>query len=138
MRGFSYRRSIYLWVNVKNVGSDGNVNGNGYVQPHCASHQTVIAKWKRCLEDMLTHRIAQSVSILGSLLDCIIEELAGDYSGKIKVGKVDTDANKDVSVKFGISAIPTVILFQGGEIKEKFVGLRGKNDFVSAIEKVIG
>ncbi len=67
-----------------------------------------------------------------------IDELANDFAGRAKVGKVDTDANKDVAVKFGISAIPTVILFQGGQIKEKFVGLRGKKDFAAAIEKTLG
>ena len=45
-----------------------------------------------------------------------IEELAGEYDGKVKVGKVDTDANRTVSLKFGISAIPTVLVVKGGEI----------------------
>src|SRR6476469_5276730 len=40
-----------------------------------------------------------------------IEKLAKDYNGKVKVGKIDTDANRDVSLKYSISAIPTVILF---------------------------
>ena len=45
-----------------------------------------------------------------------IEKIANEYSGKVTVGKVDTDASRDVSLKFGISAIPTVILFKNGEI----------------------
>lgn len=67
-----------------------------------------------------------------------IDELAGEYSGKVKVGKLDTDANKGVSIKYGVSSIPTVVLFQGGEIKEKFVGLRGKNDFQAVLDKLVG
>src|SRR5689334_2612617 len=63
-----------------------------------------------------------------------IEKIATDYSGKVKVGKVDTDANRDISVKYGISAIPTVILFKGGQIAQKFVGLRQERDFKEAIE----
>ena len=63
-----------------------------------------------------------------------IDELANDYAGKVKVGKVDTDANQSLSAKFGISAIPTVILFKNGEISEKFVGLRSKKDFATALD----
>ena len=58
-----------------------------------------------------------------------IDELADEYAGKIKVGKVDTDANRNVSTRYQVSAIPTVLVFQGGEIREKFVGLRSKKDF---------
>ncbi|MFQ5414556.1 MAG: thioredoxin [Phycisphaerae bacterium] len=66
----------------------------------------------------------------------VIDELADDNVGKIKVGKVDTDAAREVSVRFSVSAIPTVILFHKGDIVEKFVGLRGKKDFQAAIDKV--
>ena len=68
----------------------------------------------------------------------VIDELATEYDGKIKIGKVDTDANRDISVRFSISAIPTVILFNNGEIVEKFVGLRSKADFKTALDKVAG
>jgi len=63
-----------------------------------------------------------------------IEKLAKDYAGKIKVGKVDTDSNRDVSLKYGISAIPTVILFKNGDVLQKFVGLRGERDFKAALD----
>ncbi len=63
-----------------------------------------------------------------------IDSLASQYEGKAKVGKVDTDANTQLSAKYGISAIPTVILFQNGEIKEKFVGLRSEKDFKDALD----
>ncbi len=63
-----------------------------------------------------------------------IDELANDYAGRVKVGKVNTDESQSLSAKFGISAIPTVILFQGGEIREKFVGLRSKRDFAAALD----
>ncbi|HRP62709.1 MAG TPA: thioredoxin [Phycisphaerales bacterium] len=67
-----------------------------------------------------------------------IDQLADEYEGRVKVGKVDTDSNREVSVKFGISAIPTVILFKGGEVKKKFVGLTPKDQFKNAIEAVAG
>ena len=67
----------------------------------------------------------------------VIDELATDYSGKVKIGKMDTDANREVSVRFSISAIPTVILFNNGEIVERFVGLRSKKDFQTSLDKVV-
>ncbi len=67
------------------------------------------------------------------MLTPTIEELAGEYQGKVKVGKVDTDANREVSIKYGINAIPTIILFQGGEVKKKFVGLTSKDQFQAAM-----
>ncbi len=66
-----------------------------------------------------------------------IEELAGEYVGKLKVGKVDTDANRDTSMQFGISAIPTLILFQDGKVAKKFVGLQQKADLKAAIDEVV-
>jgi thioredoxin 1 len=63
-----------------------------------------------------------------------IDKLAKDYQGKVKVGKLDTDANRDVSLKYGISAIPTVILFRNGEVAQKFVGLRQEKDFKAALD----
>ena len=67
----------------------------------------------------------------------LIDELATAYAGKVKVGKVDTDANREVSVRFSVSAIPTVILFNKGEIVEKFVGLRGKKDFETVLNRTV-
>ena len=67
----------------------------------------------------------------------MIDELATEYAGKAKIGKVDTDANREISVRFQVSAIPTVMLFHSGEIVEKFVGLRSKKDFQSALDKII-
>jgi thioredoxin 1 len=63
-----------------------------------------------------------------------IDSLASQYAGKARIGKLDTDANTGVSSRFGISAIPTVILFNRGEIKEKFVGLRSEKDFKDALD----
>jgi thioredoxin 1 len=53
----------------------------------------------------------------------------------VKVGKVDTDANREVALKFGISAIPTVILFKSGQVVSKFVGVRPKTDFAAELQK---
>ena len=66
-----------------------------------------------------------------------IEKLAADYAGKVKIGKLDTDANRDTSMKYGISAIPTVILFKNGEVAQKFVGLRQERDFKEALDAAV-
>jgi thioredoxin 1 len=63
-----------------------------------------------------------------------IDKIANDYAGKVKVGKIDTDSNREVSMKYGISAIPTVILFKDGQVAQKFVGLRGEKDFKEALD----
>jgi thioredoxin 1 len=57
----------------------------------------------------------------------VVEELAGDYEGKAIIGKVDVDSNPEVSAKFGIRSIPTLLLFKNGEVVDKQVGAVGKN-----------
>jgi thioredoxin 1 len=52
----------------------------------------------------------------------IVEELASDYSGKVKVGKLNTDENTDLSAQFGIRGIPTLGIFQNGEMVDAIVG----------------
>ena len=65
-----------------------------------------------------------------------IEKLANDYVGKIKVGKVDTDAAREIAMKYRIESIPTVILFKAGQPAQKFVGLRSEKDFRAALDMV--
>ncbi len=65
----------------------------------------------------------------------VVEELAGDYDGKVKVGKVNVDDNHQLAAQFGIRGIPTVMLFKGGQMVESFVGLQQKDDLASALDK---
>jgi thioredoxin 1 len=58
----------------------------------------------------------------------VLDELAEEKSGKLKVGKVNVDENQELATKFGIRAIPTLILFKGGQVKETIVGAPGKKD----------
>ena len=67
-----------------------------------------------------------------------IDELAADNAGKLKVGKVDTDAARNVAMKFGVSAIPTIVLIKDGQVAKKFVGLQQKADLQAAIDEVVG
>jgi len=66
-----------------------------------------------------------------------IDELAEDYAGRVKVGKVDTDANGDVSLELQISSIPTVMLFKDGEMVRKFVGVTAKQHFASELDALL-
>ncbi len=68
------------------------------------------------------------------MLTPTIEKIAKEYAGKVKVGKVDTDSNREISLKYRIDAIPTVLLFKGGQIAQKFVGLRQEKDFREALD----
>ncbi len=57
----------------------------------------------------------------------IIEELAEEFEGKIKVGKLNTDENPNIAMQYGIRAIPTVILFKGGEVVDTRIGVQPKD-----------
>ncbi len=67
-----------------------------------------------------------------------IDELATEYAGKAKIGKMDTENNRETPVKYNIQAIPTVLLFNKGAVAQKFVGLQNKKDFQAAIEGLLG
>ena len=71
------------------------------------------------------------------MLAPMIDEVADEYAGKIKVGKMDTDSCRDTAMKFGINAIPTLILFKDGEMVKKFVGLQQKADLSTAIDELV-
>lgn len=70
------------------------------------------------------------------MLTPTIESLADEKAGKVKVGKVDTDANRQIAMKYGISAIPTVIIFKGGQVVKTFMGLRKKDEFTAALAEI--
>jgi len=67
----------------------------------------------------------------------IIEEIGSDYAGKAKICRVNTDEARDSAMEFGISAIPTLILFKGGQVQNKWVGLTGKKDIAAALNKLL-
>lgn len=67
------------------------------------------------------------------MLGPVIEELAEEYKGKIKVGKVNVDEEPALAAKFEISSIPTVMLFKNGKVSETVVGYHPKEQFVSIL-----
>ena len=66
-----------------------------------------------------------------------IEALAEEYAGQIQVAKLDVDNNPKTAMKFGIKAIPTMIMFKGGEVSDQITGAVGKAQLEEAIKKVL-
>ena len=64
----------------------------------------------------------------------IIEELAGAYAGKVKVGKLNTDHNPAVASKYGIRSIPTILLLKDGEVVGNLLGAMPKSEFQKMID----
>lgn len=64
----------------------------------------------------------------------MVEELATEYEGKAVIGKVNVDDNHEVSMKFGIRNIPTLLVFKNGEVVDKQVGVAPKNVLASKID----
>lgn len=62
-----------------------------------------------------------------------IDELATEYAGRVKIGKLDTDENRETAIKYNVQSIPTILLFKGGKVVQKFVGLTAKKDFQAAL-----
>ena len=62
-----------------------------------------------------------------------IEKLAGEFAGRAKVGKVDTDTNQNLAMKYQISSIPTVLVFKDGEVINRIQGLRAERDYKEAL-----
>lgn len=67
----------------------------------------------------------------------LVEELSKDYEGKAVIGKVDVDANSDITVKFGIRNIPTILFFKGGELVDKQVGYAPKATLTAKIDALL-
>ena len=67
----------------------------------------------------------------------IIKEIADEYADKVKICKLNTDDARDSAMEFGISAIPTLILFKDGQVQNKWVGLTSKKDLAAAIDGLL-
>ncbi len=63
----------------------------------------------------------------------VVEQLATEYNGRLKVGKLDVDSNPTTPIQYGVQGIPTVILFKGGQEVDRIVGARPKPKFVEMI-----
>ncbi|MEX1138779.1 MAG: thioredoxin [Bacteroidota bacterium] len=65
----------------------------------------------------------------------IVEELATEYTGSLKVGKVDVDANQKVSMQFGVRSIPTLLIFKNGKVVDQIIGAVPKRALADKLTK---
>jgi thioredoxin 1 len=67
----------------------------------------------------------------------VVEEIATEYAGRLKVVKVDVDKARAVAAKFAVMSVPTLIVFNGGQVKDQVTGLVPKRAIVDRVEKVL-
>jgi thioredoxin 1 len=68
----------------------------------------------------------------------IVEEIAKDYEGKLKVVKINVDDSQELAAQYGIMSIPTLCLFKNGECIERLIGLRQKKEIAAIVDQVLG
>ncbi|MBA4148770.1 MAG: thioredoxin [Verrucomicrobia bacterium] len=66
----------------------------------------------------------------------VLDELASEFDGKVKIGKVNIDEHQSIATEYGIRAIPTLLVFKDGQVHEQIVGMRSKRDLKSSLDKV--
>jgi thioredoxin 1 len=66
----------------------------------------------------------------------ILDELADDYEGRVKIGKVNIDEQQGLAAEYGVRAIPTILVFDKGQVADQVVGLRSKRDLKSSLDRV--
>jgi thioredoxin len=67
----------------------------------------------------------------------VVEELASEYEGKIKVGKLDVDENQQSSIKYGVRSIPTLLIFKDGKVKDTIIGAVPKSQIVQKLNSAL-
>ncbi|PTX63770.1 thioredoxin [Kordia periserrulae] len=71
------------------------------------------------------------------MLGPVVEQIAGEYEGKAVVGKLDVDANQQYASQFGVRNIPTVLVFQNGELVGRQVGVAQKSTYTDVLDKLL-
>ncbi|MCE5313573.1 MAG: thioredoxin [Armatimonadota bacterium] len=66
-----------------------------------------------------------------------IDELAADYAGKMKVFKLDVQTEATIASKYGVSSIPTLLIFKGGEVADRMVGLQPKGNITTRLDQLL-
>jgi thioredoxin 1 len=67
----------------------------------------------------------------------ILDELAQEYDGRLKIGKVNIDNEQNLATQHGIRAIPTLLVFKNGQVADQIVGLRSKRDLKSNLDRIV-
>jgi thioredoxin 1 len=68
----------------------------------------------------------------------VVEEIANEYDGKLRVGKVDVDNNPEVPLRYGIRSIPTLMIFKGGNVVEQIIGAVPKRNLLDKLMPHVG
>ena len=68
----------------------------------------------------------------------VLDELAGEYDNRVRIGKVNIDEDQELAADYGVRAIPTFLLFKGGEVAGQLVGMVSKGDMKAQFDKLIG
>lgn len=71
------------------------------------------------------------------MLGPTVDAVAGEYAGKVKVFKLDVQTEVALASKYGVSSIPTLLFFKGGDVADRLVGLRPKNDITAKIDPLL-
>src|SRR3984885_9415180 len=109
----------------------GNMAGNGILEVNDANFdQDVLKSDQPVLVDFWATWCGPCRAIAP-----IVEELAKDYHGKIKVGKMDVDSNSATPMRYKVTGIPTLLVFKGGQVVEQIVGYKPKEAIAQALNR---
>ena len=68
----------------------------------------------------------------------VLDELAGEYDNRVRIGKVNIEEDQELAAEYGVRAIPTFLLFKGGQVAGQIVGMVSKRDLKAQFDKLIG
>ena len=71
------------------------------------------------------------------LLSPVIEQLAGEYQGRVRIAKLDVDANAETAASYGVTSIPTLLIFRDGLVTDRLVGYRPKQALASTLDAAL-
>jgi len=71
------------------------------------------------------------------MLAPILDELAGDYDGKVKIAKVNIDEHQNLASEYGIRAVPTMLIFKDGQVAEQMVGYKNRRDLKGSLDRLM-
>lgn len=71
------------------------------------------------------------------MISPVLDELAGEYQGKVKIGKVNVDEYQDLAAQFKVTAIPTLLVFKNGQVAEQMVGAKSKRDLKASLDRAL-
>ena len=96
----------------------------------CRPNEAPLAERQAALVATACRHIEQAEEALS------LDELAAEYDGKVKIGKVNIDDHQNLALQFRINSIPTLLFFKNGQVVDQVVGLKSKRDFKAKLDQV--